>query len=146
MNLLPATVISDDGTLRVTIGDREVALPRAASGLAAGAGVTLGIRPEHIDVAPETGMLAATVDLVERLGGETFIYASAPGLPQITLRQDGQSQLYRGDAVAIQLRPRPPSHLRRNRRGHRATLIDSEPHESPDPRPLPRPRRPRRAV
>lgn len=105
MNLLPATVISDDGMLRVTIGDREVTLPRAASGLTAGAGVTLGIRPEHIDVVPETGMLATTVDLVERLGGETFIYASAPGLPQITLRQDGQSQLSRGDAVAIQFAP-----------------------------------------
>lgn len=101
MNFLPATVISDDGTLRLTIGEREVALPRAASGLAAGASVTLGIRPEHIDVLPDTGLLAATVDLVEQLGGETFIYATAPGLPQITLRQDGQSRFDRGDAVAI---------------------------------------------
>ncbi|QQN65031.1 sn-glycerol-3-phosphate ABC transporter ATP-binding protein UgpC [Bradyrhizobium diazoefficiens] len=101
MNFLPATVISDDGTLRLTIGEREVALPRAASGLAAGASVTLGIRPEHIDIATDPALLAATVDLVEQLGGETFIYATAPGLPQITLRQDGQSRFDRGDAVAI---------------------------------------------
>jgi len=101
MNFLPAVVISDDGALRVTVGEREVALPRTASGLVAGTGVTLGIRPEHIDVAPDTGMLTVTVDLVEQLGGETYIYASAPGLPQITLRQDGQSQVYRGDAVTI---------------------------------------------
>jgi multiple sugar transport system ATP-binding protein len=105
MNFLPAIVISDDGTLRLTVGEREVALPRAASGLAAGASVTLGIRPEHIDIAPDTGLLAATVDLVEQLGGETFIYATAPGLPPITLRQDGQSQFYRGDAVAIRFAP-----------------------------------------
>ena len=51
MNLLPATVIADDGTLRVAVGEGEIALPRAASGLKAGAAVTLGIRPEHIDVA-----------------------------------------------------------------------------------------------
>jgi multiple sugar transport system ATP-binding protein len=105
MNFLPAVVISDDGTLRLTVGEREVALSRAASGLAAGAGVTLGIRPEHIDVAPDTGMLTAAVDLVEQLGGETFIYASAPGLSQITLRQDGQSQFHRGDPVAIRFAP-----------------------------------------
>ncbi|WP_315836477.1 sn-glycerol-3-phosphate ABC transporter ATP-binding protein UgpC [Bradyrhizobium prioriisuperbiae] len=103
MNFLPAAVISDDGTLRLTVGEREVALPRAASGLAAGAHVTLGIRPEHIDVAPGAGMLTLTVDLVEHLGGDTFLYASAPGLPQITLRQDGQSHFARGDAIAIRL-------------------------------------------
>ena len=71
------------------------------SGLKAGAAVTLGIRPEHIDVADGSGMITATVDLVEHLGGDTFIYASAPGLPQITLRQDGQSPFHRGDAIAI---------------------------------------------
>jgi len=67
--------------------------------------VTLGIRPEHIDVAPDAGMIAATVDLVEQLGGDTFIYASRPGLPQITLRQDGQSPFHRGDAIAIRFAP-----------------------------------------
>jgi multiple sugar transport system ATP-binding protein len=67
--------------------------------------VTLGIRPEHIDVAPDKGMLTVTVDLVEQLGGETYIYASAPGLPQITLRQDGQSHSHRGDAIAIRFAP-----------------------------------------
>src|SRR3954464_7712896 len=63
MNFLPATVIADDGTLRLTVGEREVALPRTASHFATGAPVTLGIRPEHIDVASDAGMIAATVDL-----------------------------------------------------------------------------------
>jgi multiple sugar transport system ATP-binding protein len=105
MNFLPATVMADDGTLRLHIGEREIALPRTASQLAAGAPVTLGIRPEHIDTATDAGMIAATVDLVEHLGGDTFIYASAPGLPQITLRQDGQSHFRRGDAIAIRFAP-----------------------------------------
>jgi multiple sugar transport system ATP-binding protein len=105
MNFLPAIVIADDGTLRLTVGERDITMPRAGSGLATGAAVTLGIRPEHIDVASDAGMIAATVDLVEQLGGDTFIYATAPGLPQITLRQDGQSPFRRGERIAIRFAP-----------------------------------------
>src|SRR4051812_31323708 len=105
MNFLPATVIADDGTLRLKVGEHEIAFLRAASGLKAGVAVTIGIRPEHIDVAQDTGMLTTSVDLVEQLGGDTFIYATAPGLPQITLRQDGQSPFHRGDAIAIRFAP-----------------------------------------
>ena len=34
-----------------------------------------------------------TLDLVEQLGGETYLYGSAPGLPQLTVRQDGQAPM-----------------------------------------------------
>ena len=71
-------------------------------------------------------MIAATVDLVEQLGGETFIYASAPGLPQITLRQDGQSPFHRGNATRHPLHRRPSAHLRREPDAALArALIDS---------------------
>ncbi|MGJ4931784.1 ABC transporter ATP-binding protein [Bradyrhizobium sp. HKCCYLS2038] len=105
MNLLPAMVAADDGTLRLGIGEREIAMPRPASHLAVGQSVTLGIRPEHVEIAPDAGMLTVSVDLVEQLGGESFISATAPGLPQITLRQHGQSRLRRGDAIAINFTP-----------------------------------------
>jgi ABC-type sugar transport system ATPase subunit len=106
MNFLPATVVAADGDqLRLTTGGREIALPRARSGLAVGSSVTLGIRPEHIGISSEAGMLDVTVDLVEHLGGETFVCATAADLPQITLRQSGQSPLARGDTVAIRFNP-----------------------------------------
>jgi multiple sugar transport system ATP-binding protein len=104
MNLLPATVAARNGSLRLKLGSGEVALQTAA-GLAPGAHATLGIRPEHVTVGQGDGALTVTVDLVEQLGAETFVYASAPDLPQITLRQDGQTRLARGDTVAIRVDP-----------------------------------------
>ncbi|MBS7697435.1 MULTISPECIES: sn-glycerol-3-phosphate ABC transporter ATP-binding protein UgpC [unclassified Chelatococcus] len=106
MNLLPATVTGgNDGSMRVKLGDGDIALQHPAAGLAPGTPLTLGIRPEHIAIADGEGDLALVVDLVEQLGGETFLYASAPGLPQITLRQDGQARLTRGDAIGIRFDP-----------------------------------------
>ena len=105
MNLLPAKVRSDDGVLRLMLGENELIFDRPTSGLKAGATLTLGARPEHIAIVSEGGDLSLSIDLVEQLGGETFVYASTPGLPQITLRQDGQTRLKRGDTVAIRFAP-----------------------------------------
>ena len=106
MNLLPATVVRDDGTLRMMLGGKEIAIARAPSGLPAGAKMTLGIRPEHMTVAVgEAGMIDLTVDLVEQLGGETFLYATAPDLPEITLRQDGQVPVRGGARVGANVSP-----------------------------------------
>jgi ABC-type sugar transport system ATPase subunit len=106
MNLLPATVLSaEGGSLRLRIGAAELVVPRAAAAAAPGAAVTVGIRPEHIAVVPEHGTLDVTVDLVEHLGGETFIYAAAKDLPQITLRCDGQTPSSRGEAISIRFSP-----------------------------------------
>jgi ABC-type sugar transport system ATPase subunit len=106
MNLLPATVLTAEGAdLLLRIGTVELVVPQAAAALAAGAAVTVGIRPEHIAVAPERDALDVTVDLVEHLGGETFVYAAATDLPQITLRCDGQTPLSRGDATSVRFSP-----------------------------------------
>jgi ABC-type sugar transport system ATPase subunit len=106
MNLLPATVLSaESGSSRLRIGAVELTVLRAAPALTPGTAVTLGIRPEHVAVVPEQGTLAATVDFVEHLGGETFVYAAATGLPQITLRSDAQRPFTRGDAINIRFSP-----------------------------------------
>jgi ABC-type sugar transport system ATPase subunit len=106
MNLLPAAVLAaEGGSLRLRIGSAELELPHAAPGLAQDAAVTVGIRPEHVAVVPEHGTLAASVDLVEHLGGETFLYAAVSGLPQITLRCDGQTPFGRGDAINLRFSP-----------------------------------------
>jgi multiple sugar transport system ATP-binding protein len=107
MNLLPARVSDSDAIVLGEVGQRvETGRP---IGLGQGAAMTLGIRPEHIVLAEKgQGGLAITVDLVERLGGESYLYGSAPGLPQITLRLDGQTAYQRGDSVSLRL---PPQHL-----------------------------------
>jgi multiple sugar transport system ATP-binding protein len=102
MNLLPARVA---GSGQVTIGNDTRSIPLPSTGqTASGAGITLGARPEHIDVVDETQAdLIITVNLVEQLGGETYLYGSAPGLPELTVRQDGQARYDRNQRVGLRL-------------------------------------------
>ena len=77
--------------------------PRAL--LSSGTDITLGARPEHIDVVGEDQAdLVITLDLVEQLGGETYLYGSAPGLPQLTVRQDGQAAYDRNQRLGLRLK------------------------------------------
>ncbi|WP_186420170.1 sn-glycerol-3-phosphate ABC transporter ATP-binding protein UgpC [Bosea sp. CS1GBMeth4] len=105
MNLLPGKV-ERDGTVALGEAGHEVACPTGT--LAAGSSVTLGIRPEHLALAAQDGGVPLAIELVERLGGESYLYGSSPGLPQITLRLDGQSEHQRGDSVALAF---PQQHL-----------------------------------
>jgi multiple sugar transport system ATP-binding protein len=106
MNLLPARASGPDAVVLGEAGQRvETGRP---VGLGEGATMTLGIRPEHIVLAEGESGLAITVDLVERLGGESYLYGSAAGLPQITLRVDGQTAYKRGDSVSLRF---PAKHL-----------------------------------
>ena len=74
-------------------------------GEAAGAAATLGIRPEHVEPCDEADAdLTVRVDLVEQLGGETFLYATGPNDIPLTIRCDGQSRLARGDLLPVRLR------------------------------------------
>jgi multiple sugar transport system ATP-binding protein len=103
MNLLPARVV---GSGQVTVGNDTRSIPLPSTGQAAsGASITLGARPEHIDVVDETQAdLVITVNLVEQLGGETYLYGSAPGLPELTVRQDGQARYDRNQRVGLRLK------------------------------------------
>ncbi|WP_377847126.1 ABC transporter ATP-binding protein [Bosea sp. UC22_33] len=104
MNLLPGRVAAPG---RVAVGEEGYEVACETASLAASAPVTLGIRPEHLALA-ETGGLKLTVELVERLGGESYLYGAAAGLPQITLRLDGQTPHERGATVDLAF---PQAHL-----------------------------------
>ncbi|WP_199091531.1 sn-glycerol-3-phosphate ABC transporter ATP-binding protein UgpC [Bosea sp. ASV33] len=104
MNLLPGRVAAPG---RVAVGEEGHEVACETASLAVGAPVTLGIRPEHLALA-EAGGLKLTVELVERLGGESYLYGAAAGLPQITLRLDGQTPHERGATVDLAF---PQAHL-----------------------------------
>jgi ABC-type sugar transport system ATPase subunit len=103
MNLLPARAAASG---QVTIGNDTRSIPLPSTGqTASGASITLGARPEHIDVVDETQAdLVITVNLVEQLGGETYLYGSAPSLPELTVRQDGQARYDRNQKVGLRLK------------------------------------------
>lgn len=65
--------------------------------------LSLGIRPEHISVvAPGSGKLSGTVDVLEYLGADTFVIMSCGEAGQITLRVNGSTVLKPGDSADLE--------------------------------------------
>ena len=102
MNLFPGAATADG----ITFG--SAAVPQGdvtAAGLAAGHALTVGVRPEDLRlVAPEEPGLDLTVDLVEELGADGFLYGRATvdgaEIP-LAVRVDGRNHPAAGDAVRV---------------------------------------------
>ena len=61
---------------------------------------TIGIRPEHLRIAPEGGEgWPGTVSVAEHLGSDTFLYVDAGDLGLLTVRGIGEIHLKGGDRV-----------------------------------------------
>ncbi len=96
MSFVDVTV--DDGSLRLPGGQRLL----APAGLAlppAGSGLSLGMRPDQVRLLTEATpqALPCTVEVVERLGSDSFVYTSVPGAGAITVRVPGSDQVLAGD-------------------------------------------------
>ncbi|MFN7597713.1 MAG: ABC transporter ATP-binding protein, partial [Cereibacter sp.] len=59
--------------------------------------VTMGLRPEHIDLSTSDGTWRGTVGISEHLGSDTFLRVQVEGLGMITVRTGGDSGLRHGD-------------------------------------------------
>ncbi|AIV40945.1 MULTISPECIES: ABC transporter ATP-binding protein [unclassified Curtobacterium] len=100
MNLLPADVIEGGikfGTLNHPL-DRDT-LSNARSG-----NITVGIRPEDVVVSTSGEGLPVTVDVVEELGADGYLYGHADVNGQrtdIVARVDGRSHPSIGDTIVI---------------------------------------------
>ncbi|WP_447756005.1 ABC transporter ATP-binding protein [Sphingopyxis fribergensis] len=107
MNVLRATMSGPD---RATLADgRIVALPSSARALAAGASLSIGIRPEDIAIGEAPDALPFTIAFIERLGGLATVHlhgAAGGETLACQLRDDGS--LREGEVVPVRL---PPEHL-----------------------------------
>ena len=105
MNLLPATIaVRDNEDTVIEVAGRQIRLACNAT-CHVGDRVTLGVRPEHIEIVEDGASdLDVTVDLSEALGSDTFVYATADELPQLTIHQGGQIPLSRGQKLGLKLR------------------------------------------
>jgi multiple sugar transport system ATP-binding protein len=104
MAMLPAVVAgSQNGRTRARLpGGAEVLTAVPAGSLTERQSVQLGLRPEHVTLAdPGAPGLPATVDLVERLGDRTFIYARLAEDIEIIAHAPGFSDVRPGDVVNI---------------------------------------------
>ncbi len=109
MNFFEGTVsAANTAETTMTLGEGTLTLPFALE-RSAGDKITVGVRPEHIDLADKgAGDLNVVVDLSEQLGGETYFYATpeaAADQSQITVHQLGQRLLGRGEVLGLKLRP-----------------------------------------
>ncbi|MBY6061687.1 ABC transporter ATP-binding protein [Microbacterium esteraromaticum] len=89
----------------VQFGTKSVATETAAVTKAHGSSVTVGIRPEDIIVAPEDGLgLSVTVDLVEELGADGYLYGHTEingKRTDLVARVDGRRHPMAGDTVVL---------------------------------------------
>ena len=64
--------------------------------------ITMGVRPDSISICDEG--IPAVVDIVEALGGESYIYATCAG-SRITIRKQGATTLRMGDSICVDIPP-----------------------------------------
>lgn len=109
MNLIEATVTAvsaDDIRFRTDSQEAALPLPGADRRLAAGAEVTIGIRPRAFELVaePDDRTLGATVDMIEPMGAETLIHLLADGR-DLRAVVDRRVRPAIGAAVQVRLRP-----------------------------------------
>ncbi|MFM2067109.1 MAG: transporter [Pseudomonadota bacterium] len=118
MNLLAATVPAAQGGVPAVHlpGGALVALSAALAKAAPPGPVTLGIRPEHVElVAAGPQVPTGRVVVIEHLGNETFAHVALDGTNSVdgtgagtallVLRLDAASSVARGDALGLRFAP-----------------------------------------
>ena len=96
MNFLPADIVADGNAVRLISGE-TFQLP----GRFPGGAVTLGVRPEHVALAPNG--IALQVELVEPLGSETLVHGRMEDGTALLAKQPGAAAV--GDQVFVTLDP-----------------------------------------
>ena len=104
MSMVPVTLAPDTAArVSVVLGDGSpVETTVDGAKLPAGGTLTLGVRPENVAVAKElSGAIDATVELVERLGERSLVYARLGDGSAITAQDDGNSRVQIGDRIGL---------------------------------------------
>ncbi|MDR3474676.1 MAG: sn-glycerol-3-phosphate ABC transporter ATP-binding protein UgpC [Devosia sp.] len=94
----------DFGVLLPEYGNVIVPMPAPRNSLPAGTAVTVGVRPKHFQPG-DTGTLDLTIELVEHLGGETFIYARHGRGELLTIAAQDDRSLEAGRSLAVSFDP-----------------------------------------
>jgi ABC-type sugar transport system ATPase subunit len=113
MNLMPGKVVGKSGPLATVTLDAspatrlELPMPAAEDG----ANVTVGVRPESLEIllsgAADSGRatLPARIEAVERLGNITYAYLDGGTPEMITVQVMGDADIASGQDVRVAMRP-----------------------------------------
>jgi len=102
MNFLPG--IAEAGDVRVpALGDR--AIPAPVSLPEAGAPVIVGVRPQHMSIAPDDGRNGGQIrlDIREQLGGVAYDYLILPGDERLIVETRSEHEIPEGSAVIVEI-------------------------------------------
>jgi ABC-type sugar transport system ATPase subunit len=108
--------------IEISLGD-----PAIPDGLAGDVDVTLGIRPEHVEVGPATGggAIGGTVELVEAVGSDTFLSVVVAPDHTVIVRVPADREIDEGERVGLRF---PPEHVRLfDREGRLVSLAPGDP-------------------
>ncbi|HUL09316.1 MAG TPA: sn-glycerol-3-phosphate ABC transporter ATP-binding protein UgpC [Candidatus Acidoferrum sp.] len=110
MNLIAGRIESSGGQ-RLFRGPFDLALDGLAPAALGDGPATLGIRPEQVALvgAGEPQALPASVELVERVGPDSFVLAHLADGAALNIRVDAATPIREGDHVFVRL---PPARLR----------------------------------
>jgi multiple sugar transport system ATP-binding protein len=110
MNFVDATIQEAEGRLYAVTPGFRMRVPdhkQAALANYRGQNVVMGIRPEHLmersqmpASAPPDSIISATVDVLELLGNEIFVYLESNGTV-LTARMDPDLHLTRGQQIQV---------------------------------------------
>jgi multiple sugar transport system ATP-binding protein len=104
MNFLSVEARTSGKVSGVTVSGanhKDVSVSVDASKVAKGQVMTLGIRPEHVSIANGKGMASGKVQLLERLGNQTFMEVEIGTGQSITSLMEGDHVIEIGDTVSI---------------------------------------------
>ncbi len=106
MNFLKGTVMRQaDQQLDVLLVSSDTVRVMCNASVGIGAGLTFGVRPEHLSiVSPIPGELQGVVLVVERLGGETYFHINVADQTVIA-KIDGDSGVNVGSTVGLAFDP-----------------------------------------
>jgi multiple sugar transport system ATP-binding protein len=106
MNFMPVTVNTVDqaGATVQLPGGGTVTVPVQPGRLRPGDAVTFGVRPEHLRPS-DTGELVGEVTVVERLGGETFLYTQLASGEMMVVQADGEIPTRVHERISVKLNP-----------------------------------------
>ncbi|WP_343315632.1 sn-glycerol-3-phosphate ABC transporter ATP-binding protein UgpC [Brucella sp. BE17] len=136
MNFLDvkARAVDADGVTVELGGGRTVKVPVKGDGISEGAALVLGIRPERLHPATD-GVLDGEVSVVERLGGQTYLYVQSDAADGFLVSEaggDSTVQLHDpvklGFVAADALLFKPDGLALERRERHPLTLADKSAH------------------
>ncbi|MAF06011.1 MULTISPECIES: sn-glycerol-3-phosphate ABC transporter ATP-binding protein UgpC [unclassified Herbaspirillum] len=108
MNFLPAQVVNaqENGILIRLQHSEETLLVAAKGQVQPGQQVTLGVRPEHMEIGSQ-GQYGITreVMLVERLGEQTYVHLDEPAGQPLVAKAPGDAHIARGERLRVSVAP-----------------------------------------